>query len=467
MIKRYVMGALLGWLLSTQAYGQALTVNYCAQQNWMPYEGVRNNKHIGLVADYMAVLSQLTGVRFVPVITSNWQQSLEFLAAGQCDITVTVDHLDPSRQSMAVTQRFFSIPHVLVTPAKTTLLTGYAGLGERRTGVVDDFYHDEYVRRYYPGVQLIEVQSEQEGLAMLQDGELDAMIASLLSVNSFLKKLNKTGLVIAGGAEPVSSLRFAVAGPQRDELVGLLNRAIQTIPQSQRVEIYQRWNQVVVHQQGVWLYIVAAVVILAAIAVLLYWVRHKVGRLAELLKSKTRELDAMQAVVLDKNRTIEFLSNHDADSGLYNRNHIILKAEEEIARFKRFNSPASLVVLDFMTIEVHSPNGHGHTDAGLIRMLGRACLSSIREVDVLARWSPEQLVFLCPQTKQGDGSLLAERLIDCIEQTGKEHGVTIKVAAGIAGLRDNWSFNDWYEQACSVLYHARRQGGGVVNYDFY
>ena len=69
---------------------------------------------------------------------------------------------------------------------------------------------------------------------------------------------------------------------------------------------------------------------------------------------------------------------------------------------------------------------------------------------------------LCPQTDQADAHLLTKRLTERLEQMAAGQGINIVLAAGIADLRDNWSFNDWYEQACSVLHQARRKGGGIA-----
>ena len=78
----YIVFLTLLGVCSMPAHAQQPQVPYCAETNWMPYEGVRNGKHIGLVADYLRLGSELTGIQFSVVKTEDWKQSLTYLAAG-------------------------------------------------------------------------------------------------------------------------------------------------------------------------------------------------------------------------------------------------------------------------------------------------------------------------------------------------------------------------------------------------
>ena len=59
-------------------------VTYCVDPNWLPYEAIESNQHIGLSADYIQLLQANTGHDFKLVRTKDWQQSLEFIKSGDC-----------------------------------------------------------------------------------------------------------------------------------------------------------------------------------------------------------------------------------------------------------------------------------------------------------------------------------------------------------------------------------------------
>lgn len=464
MVSAMVVAGILCWPSDTRA--QPVNVDYCASVNWMPYEGVRNNTHIGLIADYMQMLGELTGLTFTVVPTDNWQQSLEFLESGKCSMASMMDSAPLKRSELQQSLAVFDIPDVLVTRNDTPMLHGYGGIGSRRVGVVRDFRHNEFIARYYPAVELVPVSTEYLGYRALEQGDIDVMVGSLLSANAYLFKHHEQ-LKIAGVAEPFDALHFVFRAQPDFDLAELINGGISAIPESRRVGLFKRWNQVRVRHEQNLMPVVGLVLVTLIVIGLLFWRQRSISNITRRINAKTTEIESLQAILLEKNRTIEFLSNHDTVTGLYNRNHVILKAEEEISRFRRFQTPTSLVVMEILHTEAFTDAARGQTEEYLLRCLGRACLSSVREVDVIARWSNEQLVFLCPHTEQDEAGVLSQRLLACIEAASQEKGFTVTIAAGVAGLQDNWTFNDWYEQACSVLYQARRMGGGVVKLTYF
>ena len=330
------MAGILCWPADTSA--QQLEVDYCASINWMPYEGVRNDTHIGLIADYMQVLGELTGLSFTVVPTDNWQQSLEFLESGKCSMASMMDSAPLQRSELQQSLPVFDIPDVLVTRDDTPMLYGYGGIGSRKVGVVKDFRHNEFIARYYPAVELVPVNTEYQGYKALEQGDIDVMVGSLLTANAYLFKHYKN-LKIAGVAEPFDALHFVFRPQTAQELPELVNGGIIAIPESRTVDLFKRWNQVKVRHERNLMPLVALVFFSLILIGLLIWRQRSISDINRRMNAKATEIESLQAVLLEKNRTIEFLSNHDTVTGLYNRNHVILKAEEEISRFRRFQTP--------------------------------------------------------------------------------------------------------------------------------
>ena len=449
------------------APAQSDSVTYCAQENWLPYEGVRNSHHIGLVADYLRLITELTGLEFKSVKTTNRQQSLRYLDTNECQVAVLNKSFGLNDPSIQFSNRFMDIPEVLVTRSGMPMLQGYAGVGKRRLAVIEDYQHRDYLNRYYPDINVIPLTSEAAGFRALRRGDVDVLVGSLLSVNAYLNKPGGEDFTISGIAQPYDGLHFAVSAEAAPWLLPQLEQGISTVPESRSVALFKQYNPVKVRQRPqLWPVISMVAVALVFVGVVI-WRQRVLSEFRKTLHNQSAELASQQALVLEKSRTIEFLTIHDAITGLYNRNHFILKGEEEISRFIRFHSPASLVVMELIGVKPVTDEANKQSDAFFLRTIGKACIASVREVDVVARWSNDQLIFLCPQTAQEDATTLAHRLLYSIENAAAEAGFEVNIAAGVAGLQSNWSFNDWYEQACSILYQARRQGGGVVSLDYY
>ena len=50
----------------------------CIDPNWMPYEKIENDHHIGMTKDYMDIVSSRLGIPVTLVPTTTWGQSLEY-----------------------------------------------------------------------------------------------------------------------------------------------------------------------------------------------------------------------------------------------------------------------------------------------------------------------------------------------------------------------------------------------------
>ncbi|APD88139.1 diguanylate cyclase [Alteromonas sp. Mex14] len=436
-------------------------VTYCIDPNWAPYEAIRNGIHVGISAQYMNLIADITGLKFTLVKTDSWQQSLEYIQRGECQLIPMLNTSDYRKQFLDFSIPYFEAPNVLVAKAGTPMLQGYSGVGNRTVGIVQGYRQVEYISRHYPGLRLKLIPSEEEGLKQLENDEFDVMVGSLMSVNMHINNLKLKDLNIVGYAEPFDSLAFGV-NKSYGHLVEKLNYAIERIPESRKVEIYKQWNNVQIrYSRNYSVMILTTVIVLISLLWLISRNRH-VGGYKRIISQKNEEISALQATLLEKNRTLGFLTAHDTITGLYNRNHMIQRAEEEISRFNRFHTTASLIILELTP----SQDGDLPLDASMredtLKVVATHCLNTVREVDVVSRFNGEQFIILCPQTELDSAKILADRLLACL----MGHYLlseNFNVAIGMSQLKESEEFPEWMERTVKALYQSKRQGFGSVS----
>lgn len=449
-------------VISVFAWAQQETINYCIDPNWAPYEALRNGEHIGISRDYLDRIEKRTDFDFQLVPTDSLEQSLTFVREGQCQM-LTMLNTSPSRATyLDFSIPYFEAPNVLVAKKGSAMVQGLQAVQDELVGVVEGYRHAEYLARNYPEVRVKTVESEARGLVRLSRGEFDLMIGSLLSVYSGINSMKLDDLVIVGYAEPYDSLSFAVTKNMSDKLLPLMNDQIRKFPEHQKVEIYKRWSNVksVDDTDVLKPFLIVLVVALIGFGIILR--KRVVGSYTQQLKQKSKEIESLQGALLEKNRTLEFLSNHDALTGLYNRNHVMHRAEEEVSRFQRFHTPPSLIIAEIDNLsELHAAYGAKNTD-DILKTVAGVCLSTVREVDVVARWSGEQFLILCPQTDIASAEILAQRLLKAMAENDELCARQPNTAVGIGVLRDNESFTDWFDRTAKALYQSKRLGYGVA-----
>ncbi|NTV12861.1 MAG: diguanylate cyclase [Desulfobulbaceae bacterium] len=111
-------------------------------------------------------------------------------------------------------------------------------------------------------------------------------------------------------------------------------------------------------------------------------------------------------------RRLEYLSNCDPLTELYNRRHFDHKIREEVNRAQRQNYPLFLIMLDVDNFKSYNDT-HGH-QAGdlLLTALGSILLKNTRaDVDLLFRHGGDEFAIITPQLTQEQAAKVGERIL--------------------------------------------------------
>lgn len=436
-------------------------VSYCVDPDWMPYEAIRNGKHVGISADYIREIEKNSGLTFKLVKTETWQESLDSLKRGDCEVASLLNKTPERTQYLNFTDAFFDGTNVFVSKDKFHVLPGYENIGDKLIGVVRSYRHAEYIARYYPELNVKLVENENDGLMLLANDEIDVFVGSILSVSAYIQRFGLRELKIVGLASPQDKLSVGVI-KGRPKLLSVLNNAVNSIPEATHVEIFRQWNNVKIIDQVNYRYL-WLIFALFLLVTFLFGLRNRyVTRFNRQLMVKTEMLEALQDELLEKNETLQFLSTHDQLTSLHNRHFMINRCEDEILRMNRFDQSACLILFDIDHFKpINDTYGHSAGDEVLKELTG-IIKQEIREIDVSSRWGGEEFLVLCPQTSLSDAKALASRLSKAIcQQTFYKVG-KLTCSFGIAEYFGNQSFIQWFDRADVALYEAKAGGRNKI-----
>ncbi|HEX8227825.1 MAG TPA: diguanylate cyclase [Chloroflexia bacterium] len=166
-------------------------------------------------------------------------------------------------------------------------------------------------------------------------------------------------------------------------------------------------------------------------------------------------------------RALVELSVRDELTGLYNRRELNRLLLEEVDRYRRYDRPASLVLVDIDHFKlVNDTYGHQAGDA-VLRQVAEVMESHLRTTDKVARFGGEEFAVVLPETSAAVAYGVAEHMrralasLRCRYQTseGALLEIPITVSAGVAGLSmDAYNVEDWVEAADAALYFSKRTG---------
>jgi diguanylate cyclase (GGDEF)-like protein len=178
----------------------------------------------------------------------------------------------------------------------------------------------------------------------------------------------------------------------------------------------------------------------------------------------TTRLDAAYKELESTNARLKETSFKDEVTGLYNRRFFSLRLEEELSRYRRFNHPVSVVLLDLDGFKaVNDEFGHTVGDATL-REIAQILMKHSRGINVVSRYGGDEFAVLLVETSKAGARLYADRIREVVAKYPFSHGKVITSSFGVASLPDDeaGTAEDLFRAADEALYAAKRAGKNQV-----
>jgi diguanylate cyclase len=180
-------------------------------------------------------------------------------------------------------------------------------------------------------------------------------------------------------------------------------------------------------------------------------------KLTEQLSQMEQETQELQ-VMLHENR--EKLL-YDALTGVYSRMAYDERIVQELARWTRYHTPFSYVILDIDHFKRINDNyGHNAGDKAL-KIIAQMMLKYLRQSDYVFRIGGEEFVLLLASTAADKAAIMVDKMRTGIAASSfhfKGEPVQLTLSAGITETRSEDNVETIYERADKALYKAKHSG---------
>ena len=208
---------------------------------FFPFEFIdTNGQYAGIASDYVRVLNQKLGARMRVIPNLSWRQATELAREQKIDVLPCVGKTPERAAYLNFSEPYIQFHRVILTREDATFVAGIEDLRTSKVGVQANTSHSGYLngRLATPPVLF---NTLQDLLLALSGGRVDAAVVNVSAATYWIRKLNLTNLKVAAPttSQP-ETLHFAV---RRDWplLVPILNKALASIPEHERVAIRERW----------------------------------------------------------------------------------------------------------------------------------------------------------------------------------------------------------------------------------
>ncbi len=171
-------------------------------------------------------------------------------------------------------------------------------------------------------------------------------------------------------------------------------------------------------------------------------------------------LKSLAALVVDE-LELRRIAQTDFLTGAATRRSFMLELEKTLARLRRSQQPAALLLLDLDHFKlVNDTYGHPAGDL-VLRTVADALASQLRQSDTIGRLGGEEFGILLQDAGRDRAPQTAQRLRACLQALRIPHdpplGVTASFGIAIPDVETN-SAEQWLAAADLALYEAKRSG---------
>ncbi len=179
---------------------------------------------------------------------------------------------------------------------------------------------------------------------------------------------------------------------------------------------------------------------------------------------RTAELKLTIEKLENSSKELLHEATHDHLTNIFNRQKLNTELDKEISRSHRYKHNLSIIMLDIDFFkQINDTYGHNIGDEVLIS-ISNISNSSIRNVDILARWGGEEFMILLPETTISNAINVAEHLRVNIGNAKLIPSKDVKITAsfGVCTLKEKETKDDFLKRVDILLYEAKESGRDKV-----
>jgi PAS domain S-box-containing protein len=209
--------------------------------SWAPLNYNDKEKNIiGLGLDYWDLVVKKIGLNYKIVVAKNFQDVLESIKVKKNDITLTTTKTKQRKEYANFTLNYDSFPVAIATTKDKKFIAKASLLNGKKVAVGREYSAYYLLKKRYPKIDYIQVENTKEALNLVQNKKVFAAIDILPTLQFNVNNHQSNDLKIAGTTDVNFDLCFMVRDDY-EELIPILNKAINSISDEERNDIYKKW----------------------------------------------------------------------------------------------------------------------------------------------------------------------------------------------------------------------------------
>lgn len=226
----------LAWL------GSRRVIRYGADPSWPPFSLRTRHGLEGIDRDLIELFSTRLGVPFEYVPTESWEETMQKLTRGEIDFVSGFANIPERPSEVLYTRGYATFPVATIMRNDGPFFTSLEQIERHKLTVAapEGYAPAHYIEERYPGIPLLLTKTSAEALKRVSDGRADVAVENLGVAAHLIRVNGLLNLKISGTTQLQFDPSFGVVS-EFPELRSILDKALQSISQQERLRIYDEW----------------------------------------------------------------------------------------------------------------------------------------------------------------------------------------------------------------------------------
>jgi two-component system sensor histidine kinase EvgS len=230
-----------------------------------PYSFMNKDRTLdGLAGDYVALLKKELGLKIELVPARDWDELQRRVRAREVDLVAAAMPTDFDAADMIFSRPYEHFPEVIVARAGGSIIAGPEDLAGKKVALRDEAGLLDSLRLQLPRSELVPVTSNEEGLDKVESGEAAAYVGTLPAIDALIRDRYAGSLHVIASVGVDQDIAFGVT-PDHARLVGLIDKVLVNVKDSERQAIRSRWLRAEYQYGAPWQWVFGGLAISALI----------------------------------------------------------------------------------------------------------------------------------------------------------------------------------------------------------
>ena len=351
------------------------------QADHIPFSFKNLNELIGIEIDFWKLISDKLSKPFN--IEEVLKDNILNIFSNSIKVKFVYSFKKESSDKNVLRNPIAKVPLALATKNGVHYISDLNSVEHIKIGVLKDLEIFESLKRDYPNVNFIEINTIDDGIYRLKNNLLFGLIDNLYTLSHQIEQFQIDVLKINTTLKYKINIYLEVK-KQNEQFIKIVNKIIDSLSEKEKSSIFNNYQLILYHNNidiyYILKFVIPLIILLSVFIFLNYRLRNEI---------KKREETEIK---------LSNLANNDSLTGIYNRRKIEELCEAELKRSERYSNELSVIFFDVNDFKIINDKlGHHKGDEVLIK-IASVISQNIRTTDYFGRWGGDEFLIVLPQT---------------------------------------------------------------------